>query len=88
MSKVRTFRNYNFAPGIKTLLEIAADTSDNPIVRQGAIEALAWFVMNSNYKIIISELELIEESDDPLVVAEAEKSIKRLTAGANLVITP
>ncbi len=88
MSKIRTFRNYNFAPGIKTLLEIAADKSDDPVVRKNAIEALGWFVMNPDYKIIISELELIEGSDDPLVVAEAEKSIKRLTAGANLVITP
>lgn len=88
MSKIRTFRNYNFTPGIKTLLEIASDTSDDPIVRKGAIEALAWFVMNPIYKNIISELELIDEDDDPVVVAEVEKSIKRLTAGANLVITP
>jgi len=88
MSKIRTFRNYNFAPGIQTLLEIAADTSDDPIVRKNTIEALGWFVMNPDYKIIISELESIGENDKPLVVSEAEKSIKRLTAGANLVITP
>lgn len=88
MSKVRTFRNYNFAPGIKTLLEIAEDTSDDPLVRKGAIEALGWFVMNPHYLNIISELELIDENDDAIVVAEVEKSIKRLTAGANLVITP
>ncbi|MCD6447009.1 MAG: HEAT repeat domain-containing protein [Candidatus Marinimicrobia bacterium] len=88
MSKVRTFRNYNFTPGVKTLLEIAQDETDDPLVRKGCIEALGWFVMNPNYKNIISELELIDENDDALVVAEVKKSIKRLTAGANLVITP
>jgi hypothetical protein len=88
MSKVRTFRNYNFTPGVKTLIEIAQNESDDPMVRKGCIEALGWFVMNPNYKSIISELELIDENDDAIVVAEAEKSIKRLTVGANLVITP
>jgi hypothetical protein len=88
MSKVRTFRNYNFTPGIKTLLEIAGDSSDDPLVRKGAIEALGWFVMNPNYKELISELQVLIGSEVPEVKAEAIKSIKRLEAGANLVITP
>ena len=33
-------------------------------------------------------LALAEDNDDPIVVAEAKKSIKRLEAGPNLVITP
>lgn len=88
MSKIRTFRNYNFTPGVKTLIEIAQDESDDPVVRVGAIEALGWFMMNPNYKALISELQGLTESDVPEVKAEAIKSIKRLEAGANLVITP
>ncbi|RKY52878.1 MAG: hypothetical protein DRP93_07435, partial [Candidatus Neomarinimicrobiota bacterium] len=88
MSKIRTFRNYNFTPGIKTLLEIAEDTTDNVAIRKGAIEALGWFVMNPNYKELITELQGLTQSDVPEVKAEAIKTIKRLEAGANLVITP
>jgi len=88
MSKIRTFRNYNFTPGIKTLLEIAGDSTDDALVRKGAIEALGWFVMNPNYKELITELKGLTDSEVPEVKAEAIKSIKRLEAGANLVITP
>jgi HEAT repeat protein len=88
MSKVRTFRNYNFTPGVKTLIEIAQDETDDPLVRKGSIEALGWFVMNPNYKDLITELQPLTNSDVPEVKAEAIKSIKRLEAGANLVITP
>jgi hypothetical protein len=88
MSKIRTFRNYNFTPGVKTLIEIAQDKNDDPVVRVGAIEALGWFMMNPNYKALISELQGLTESEVPEVKAEAIKSIKRLEAGANLVITP
>lgn len=88
MSKIRTFRNYNFIPGIKTLIEIAQDESDDPIVRKGTIEALGWFTMIPNYDDLISELTVVLESDNPDVKAEALKSIKRLETGANAVITP
>jgi len=88
MSKVRTFRNYNFTPGVKTLIEIAQDENDDPIVRKGCIEALAWFIMNPNYKELITELQPLTNSNVPEVKAEAIKSIKRLEAGANQVITP
>jgi len=88
MSKIRTFRNYNFTPGVKTLIEIAQDKTDDPLVRKGSIEALGWFVMNPNYKDLISELQVLTTSEVPEVKAEAIKSIKRLKAGANLVITP
>lgn len=88
MSKIRTFRNYNFTPGVKTLIEIAQDNTDDPVVRKGVIEALGWFVMNPNYETLISVLSEIDENDDPMVVAEAKKSIKRLQVGPNLAITP
>lgn len=88
MSKIRTFRNYNFIPGIKTLIEIAQDESDDPIVRKGTIEALGWFTMIPNYDDLISELTVVLESDNSDVKAEALKSIKRLETGANVVITP
>jgi len=88
LSKIRTFRNYNFTPGVKNLIEISLDTADDPVVRKGAIEALGWFVMNPNYETLISVLSGIDENDDPMVVAEAKKSIKRLEVGPNLVITP
>jgi HEAT repeat protein len=88
MSKVRTFRNYNFTPGVKTLIEIAQDDTDDPVVRVGVIEALGWFIMNPNYKELITILTPLTESDVPEVKAEAIKSIKRLEAGPNLVITP
>ena len=88
MSKVRTFRNYNFTPGVKTLIEIAQNENDDPVVRVGCIEALGWFSMNPNYKELISELQSISNSDIPEVKAEAIKSIKRLEAGPNQVITP
>ncbi len=88
MSKVRTFRNYNFTPGVKTLIEIAQDESDDPIVRVGVIEALGWFVMNPNYKELIGELEAVLDSEVPEVKAEAVKSIRRLEEGPNMVVTP
>jgi HEAT repeat protein len=88
MSKVRTFRNYNFTPGVKTLIEIAQNEKDDPVVRAGCIEALGWFSMNPNYKELISELQGLTGSDVPKVKAEAIKTIKRLEAGSNLVITP
>ena len=88
MSKIRTFRNYNFTPGVKTLIEIAQDETDDPIVRKGAIEALGWFNMNPNYKALISELEVLTDSDVPEIKAEAIKTIKRLEAGPNQIITP
>lgn len=88
MSKIRTFRNYNFTPGVKTLIEIAQDKTDDPVVRVGAIEALGWFVMNPNYEELITELQPLTTSDVPEVKAEAIKTIKRLEVGPNLVITP
>ena len=88
LSKIRTFRNYNFTPGVKTLIEIALDETDDPMVRKGVIEALGWFVMNPNYETLISVLSGIDENDDPMVVAEAKKTIARLVAGPNLAITP
>ncbi len=88
MSKIRTFRNYNFTPGVKTLIEIALDETDDPIVRTGAIEAMGWFTMNPNYKELMLILQPLTTSDIPSVKAEAIKTIKRLEAGPNLVITP
>jgi hypothetical protein len=44
--------------------------------------------MNPNYKELISELQGLTGSDVPKVKAEAIKTIKRLEAGSNLVITP
>lgn len=88
MSKVRTFRNYNFTPGVKTMIEIAVDDTDDPVVRAGVIEALGWFSMNPNYHELIKILEPLTVSEVPQVKAEAIKSIKRLKVGPNLVITP
>ncbi|MCK4812732.1 MAG: HEAT repeat domain-containing protein, partial [Candidatus Marinimicrobia bacterium] len=88
MSKARSFRNYNFAAGIPTLLNVALDESDDPVVRTTCVEALGWFTMNPSYKMIIEQLKPLTESPVAEVKAEAIKSIKRLEHGPNLVITP
>lgn len=88
MSRIRTFRNYNFAAGITPLLETAADKTYDPAVRTVAVEALGWFVMNPDYPQIIEGLEALCACDAESVRAEAVKSIKRLQHGPNLVITP
>ncbi len=88
MSKARSFRNYNFASGIPTLLNVALDESDDSLVRTACVEALGWFTMNPGYKMIIEQLKPLTESSAAEVKAEAIKSIKRLEHGPNLVITP
>ncbi|MBW6457831.1 MAG: HEAT repeat domain-containing protein [FCB group bacterium] len=88
ISKLRTLRNYNFSEGIPALLETALDDTEDPLVRIACIESLGWFVMNPAYEEIAAALRPLEQ--DPLedVRAQAVKSIKRLEAGPNHVITP
>ncbi|MDD3716903.1 MAG: HEAT repeat domain-containing protein [Candidatus Marinimicrobia bacterium] len=88
ISKIRTFRNYNFVPGIPELLALALNEEEDPAVRRAGIEALGWFTMNANYTDIIDALRPLKDSPEESVRKETEKSIKRLEYGANMVITP
>jgi HEAT repeat protein len=88
MSKIRTFRNYNFASGIPDLLDVALNPENPPEVRGAAVEALGWFTMNPGYKHIIDELQQLCACDAESVRKEAVKSIKRLEHGPNVVVTP
>jgi hypothetical protein len=88
ISKLRTFRNYNFPEGIPALLETAMNDKEDPEVRVACIEALGWFVMNPRYKDIAVQLRALEHSTDQTVRAQASKSIRRLESGPNHPITP
>lgn len=88
ISRIRTFRNYNFAPGITPLLNTALDPDEDQAVRTAAVEALGWFTMNPGYKRIVEGLQELCDCDGESVRSEAIKSIKRLQYGPNLSITP
>ncbi|MDD3965440.1 MAG: HEAT repeat domain-containing protein [Candidatus Neomarinimicrobiota bacterium] len=88
ISEIRTFRNYNYVPGIPELLAIALDEKDDPAVRRACIEALGWFTMNPNYTDIIEALSPLKDNPEESVRKEAVKSITRLLSGPNMVFTP
>jgi hypothetical protein len=88
ITRLRTFRNYNFVPGISELLNVAKDDSDDTAVRVACIEALGWYTLYDDYPAIIEALQSLKSCPDEAVRKETLKSIRRLEAGPNVVITP
>lgn len=88
ITKIRTFRNYNFIPGIPALLDIALDNDDDSGVRVAAVEALGWYTMSYRYPAIVAALQPLKDCPEEAVRKEAVKTLARLKAGPNAVITP
>lgn len=88
ISKMRTFRNYNFIPGIPALLDIALNEADDVSVRKTAVEVLGWYTMSYRYTDIIEALQPLKDCPEEAVRNEALKSIRRLEEGPNMVVTP
>jgi len=87
---VKSFRNYKYHQAIPELIKIAKDNSVNVQVRESIVEALGWFAFSIHKAEIVEACkELSQGSDSPAnVKAEAVKTLNRMKAGFNNVVTP
>ena len=90
LREIRTFRNYKFQKAIPELILLAKNPAENEQVRSHILEVLAWFNLSEQKdEIILACKEVLNEKDVPaLVKNEAVRTLGRLSAGFNNVITP
>jgi hypothetical protein len=87
---VKSYRNYKYHVAVPELIKIIKDKKADERVREALVESLAWFNL-SVYKpeIMAACKEISENKDTPAAVKmEAVKTINRLKAGFNNVVTP
>ncbi|MFH0991900.1 MAG: HEAT repeat domain-containing protein [bacterium] len=90
ISTLRTFRRYNFKEAVPTLIAVARETQNEPVVRVTALEALGWFTFAVDRGLILTACDEIlkQPALKEQIKNEAIKTRNRLLTGANNVITP
>jgi len=90
ISNIRTFRLYNYQEVMPTLITLAKNENEKPVIRQTALEAMGWYVFAWNRSEFVKACdELLASNNTPASVrSEAVKTRNRLTEGPNDPITP
>lgn len=89
LNAVRTFRNYNFHEGVPALVNIALDEKYPEIIRRNIVEALGWFNISYQRKIIIEMCDkLISSGVSDTIKDEAVRTKNRILAGLNNTMAP